>query len=54
MVIKYDNAAYIISEGIDEEYGYLNAGYLIKWQLINDYNNQGLKYIKLKWYCRRF
>ena len=47
MVIKYDNAAYLISEGIDESYGYLNAGYLLKWQLINDYNLQGLKYLNL-------
>ena len=47
MVIKYDNAAYLISEGIDETYGYLNAGYLLKWQLINDYNLQGLKYLNL-------
>lgn len=47
MVIKYDNAAYIFTEGLDEEYGYLNASYLIKWQLINDYNNQGLKYLNL-------
>ena len=47
LVIKYDNAAYIISEGMEEEYGYLNPNYLIKWQLINDYNNQGLKYLNL-------
>ena len=47
MIIKYDNAAYLISEGIDESYGYLNAGYLLKWQLINDYNIQGLKYLNL-------
>ena len=47
MIIKYDNAAYIISEGVDEEYGYLNANSLIKWQLINDYNEQGLKYLNL-------
>ncbi len=47
MVIKYDNAAYLFTEGFDEEYGYLNATYLLKWQLINDYNNQGLKYINL-------
>ena len=47
LVIKYDNAAYLISEGINEEYGYLNASYLLKWQLINDYNNQGLKYVNL-------
>ena len=47
MVIKYDNAAYLLTEGMDEEYGYLNANYLIKWKLISDYNNQGLKYINL-------
>ncbi len=47
MVVKYDNAAYLFTEGFDEEYGYLNATYLLKWQLINDYNNQGLKYINL-------
>jgi len=47
MIIKYDNAAYIFSEGLDEKYGYLNANYLLKWQLINDYNNEGLKYLNL-------
>lgn len=47
MVIKYDNAAYLFTEGIDEEYGNLNAATLIKWQLIEDYNNQGLKYLNL-------
>lgn len=47
MVIKYDNAAYLISEGIDESYGNLNAGYMLKWQLINDYTNEGLKYLNL-------
>lgn len=47
MIIKYDNAAYIFTEGIDDEYGYLNANYLLKWQLITDYNNQGYKYLNL-------
>ena len=47
MVIKYDNAAYVIAEGIDEEYGALNASTIIKWQLIEDYNNQGFKYVNL-------
>ena len=47
MVIKYDNAAYLFTEGMDDEYGYLNANYLIKWQMINDYNNQGFKYVNL-------
>lgn len=47
MIIKYDNAAYIFAEGIDDEYGYLNANYLMRWQLINDYNSLGFKYINL-------
>lgn len=47
MIIKYDNAAYIFSEGYDEEYSYLNPLYLLKWQLINDYNARGLKYVNL-------
>ena len=45
MVIRYDNAAFVITEGADDEYNYLNPNYLIKWQLITDYNNEGLKYI---------
>lgn len=45
MIIKYDNAAYLFTDGCDNEYSYLNPTYLIKWQLITDYNNQGLKYI---------
>ncbi|MBQ6497140.1 MAG: peptidoglycan bridge formation glycyltransferase FemA/FemB family protein [Bacilli bacterium] len=47
MVIKYDNAAYLLTEGMDEQYSYLNPTALIKWQLINDYNTQGLKYLNL-------
>ena len=47
MAIKYDNAAYLFTEGIDEEYGNLNAATLLKWKLIEDYNNQGLKYLNL-------
>ena len=47
MIIKYDNAAYLFTEGMDEQYGALNATSLINWQLINDYNSQGLKYLNL-------
>lgn len=47
MVIKYDNAAYLFTEGIDEAYGHLNASTLMKWKLIDDYNNQGFKYVNL-------
>lgn len=47
MVLKYDNAAYIIAEGIDDSYSPLNAGYLLKWQIIADYNKLGFKYVNL-------
>lgn len=47
LVIKYDNAAYIFTEGIDEQYSYLNANYLIKWRMIDDYTKRGFKYINL-------
>ena len=47
MVIKYDNAAYLITEGIDNNYSNLCANYLLKWQLISDYNQAGFKYINL-------
>ena len=43
----YDNAAYILTEGVDERYSYINANYLIKWNMIDDYNRQGYKYINL-------
>ena len=45
LVIRYDNAAYVISEGMDDAYSFLNPNYLLKWQLINDYNSLGFKYI---------
>ena len=47
MVIKYDNAAYIFAEEVGENYKSINPDYLLKWKLITDYNNQGLKYINL-------
>ncbi len=45
MVIKYDNVAYVFTEGIDESYSRLNASYLLKWKLIEEYNQKGFKYI---------
>ena len=47
MVIKYDNAAYIFAEEVGENYKSIHPDYLLKWKLITDYNNQGLKYINL-------
>lgn len=45
--VVYDNAAYLIIEGTNKEFKTLNANYLLKWRMINDYNNEKLKYINL-------
>lgn len=47
MTIIYDNAAYIYIDGINEQYTALNANYLIKWRMIDNYTKQGLKYLNL-------
>ena len=47
MVIKYDNAAYIIEDTIDEDYSQLDGGYLLKWRMIEDYKKENLKYINI-------
>lgn len=47
MVIKYDNAAFIFTEGQDDEFSNLYANYLLKWQMIEDYDTQGFKYVNL-------
>lgn len=47
ITIIYDNAAYILIDGIDEKYTTLNASYLLKWKMIDDYNKKGLKYLNL-------
>lgn len=45
LVITYDNAAYVFIDGVNDEYSSLNANYLLKWYMIQDYNNRGFKYI---------
>ena len=47
MVITYDNAAYVFVDGFNDEYRPLNPNYLLKWYMIQDYNNRGFKYINL-------
>ena len=47
MVVKYDNAAYVFVDGIKEENSSLNANYLLKWYMIQDYNSRGFKYLNL-------
>ena len=47
MVITYDNAAYVFVDGVKEENSSLNANYLLKWYMIQDYNSRGFKYLNL-------
>ena len=47
MVIKYDNAAYIYTEGFDNNYSSINPSYLLKWKIIENYNEEGFKYVNL-------
>ena len=45
--IIYDNASYIIAEGIDPKYKSQNPEYVIKWKMIEEYTKKNLKYINL-------
>ncbi|MBR2246825.1 MAG: peptidoglycan bridge formation glycyltransferase FemA/FemB family protein [Bacilli bacterium] len=47
LTLCYNNTVYIITEGYNTEYGYLNAGYLIKWNIINDFNKKEYQYLNL-------
>lgn len=47
MVITYDNAAYLVIDGFDQQYSSLNANYLLKWRMIDDYNKKGFKYLNM-------
>lgn len=47
MVVTYDNAAYVFVDGVKEENSSLNANYLLKWYMIQDYNSRGFKYLNL-------
>lgn len=48
LVIIYDNAAFIVSEGTDTKYQSLNSEYIMKWKLIEEYTNRNLKYLNLE------
>ncbi len=47
IVLNYDNAAYLIIEGFDKTYSFLNSNYLLKWQMISDYKQKNYKYLNL-------
>ena len=45
--ITFDNAAFLVIEGFDQEYSTLNCNFLLKWQMMCDYNEKGCKYFNL-------
>lgn len=47
LTITYDNAAYLVIEGFNTKYKALNPNYLLKWQMIKDYQQKGYKYLNL-------
>ena len=51
LVIKYDKGVHLIIEGFNQEYRNYNCNYLLKWELIKKFNNEGFNYFK--WNRRR-
>lgn len=47
MVIKYDNAAYIFAEGVDEQYKSTGANYYLTWKIIEEFASRKYKYVNL-------
>lgn len=47
IVIKYDNAVYLLIEGFNPTYKDKNPNYLLKWKIIEEYNKKGYKYFNL-------
>lgn len=45
--IKFDNAAFIVVEGINQKHKSHNPDYVIKWKMIQDYTKENLKYLNL-------
>ena len=47
LVVKDNNEAYVLVDGYDKKYKYLNAKHLLIWKLIENYSKQGLKILNL-------
>lgn len=47
IVIIYDNAAFIITEGVDSKYKLQNSDYVLKWKMIEEYTKRDLKYLNI-------
>ncbi len=47
IIIKYDNAIFLLIEGFNPTYKDKNPNYLLKWKIIEEYNEKGYKYFNL-------
>lgn len=47
LTLEYNYASYLIIDGFEQKYGYLNCNYLLKWYIINEAKKKGLKYFNM-------
>lgn len=47
LIIKYDKGAHLLIEGFNKQYSDYNPNYLLKWELIKKFNNEGYNYFDL-------
>ncbi len=47
LTIEYNQASYLIIDGFEQKYSYLNCNYLLKWYIINETKKKGLKYFNM-------
>lgn len=47
ITIDYDNATYIIAEGHDKNYSFINGNYLMRWEIIKKAKNNNFKYVNM-------
>jgi len=47
ITITYDNATYLIIEGFNKKYSFINPNYLLKWQIITEAKEKNHKYVNI-------
>jgi len=47
LIIKYNKGVYLVIEGLDKEYRSYDGNYLLKWELIKKFNNEGYNFFDL-------
>ena len=47
LIIKYDNGVNLLIEGFNKKYSNYNPNYLLKWELMKKFNNEGYNYFDL-------